>query len=198
MSEPNWVALGSRGGIVDWEGSWSAGTAYVPGDVVRHNGIDYIAVNPSTGQDPGAAAPASVITVRLMQGGPQTIPNITWTALTWSVVHENWNGEWNAGLPTRVTIKVPGIYLIIGGLAYAVSAVGAQRRLRVRISGSAIIADNGVPTAAAGLDHRVFLSTTWRLAVGDYVELQSYNDAGAAGLATATDATQLSVTRLGG
>ena len=57
MSEPYWSALGARAGagVVDYEGVWAAGTAYVPGDVVRHDGVDYLAVNPSTGVNPGAA-----------------------------------------------------------------------------------------------------------------------------------------------
>ena len=53
MSEPYWAALG--GGSVDYKGAWAAGTAYAPGDVVRHGGVDYLAVNPSTGVDPGVA-----------------------------------------------------------------------------------------------------------------------------------------------
>jgi hypothetical protein len=51
-------------GAVDYENAWAAGTAYTPGDVVIHNGIEYIAVNPSTGQTPPpspAVAGATVI-----------------------------------------------------------------------------------------------------------------------------------------
>jgi len=58
MSEPYWAALG--GGSVDYKGAWAAGTAYAPGDVVRHNGVDFIAVNPSTGVDPGVATGVAV------------------------------------------------------------------------------------------------------------------------------------------
>ena len=49
----NGVPVG--GGGVDYIGNWGAGTTYKAGDVVRHNGIDYLAVNPSTGQTPPAA-----------------------------------------------------------------------------------------------------------------------------------------------
>jgi hypothetical protein len=54
MSEPYWSALGGYG--VDYEGVWSAAKVYAPGDVVRHNGVDYLAVNPSTGVNPGVAS----------------------------------------------------------------------------------------------------------------------------------------------
>ena len=40
---------------VGYIGAWVAGTAYKPGQVVRYNGIDYMAVNPSTGQTPPPA-----------------------------------------------------------------------------------------------------------------------------------------------
>lgn len=51
MSEPYWVALGSKIPI-DYIGGWSAGVSYKAGDVVSYNGVDYIAVNPSTGSTP--------------------------------------------------------------------------------------------------------------------------------------------------
>ena len=54
MSEPAWVALGAQ--AVDYEGAYNAGTQYVPGDVVRYEGVDYICVNPALGTAPPAAA----------------------------------------------------------------------------------------------------------------------------------------------
>jgi Carbohydrate-binding module family 5/12 len=57
MTEPNWVALGTKGGPVDYAGAWAAGTSYNPGDVVNYNGVQYIAVNPSVGQTPPTVLP---------------------------------------------------------------------------------------------------------------------------------------------
>ena len=54
MSEPAWVALGAQ--AVDYEGAYNAGTQYVPGDVVRYQGVDYICVNPVLGTAPPVAA----------------------------------------------------------------------------------------------------------------------------------------------
>lgn len=59
MSEPTWELLGGGGvlgGPIDYVGDWAAGTTYQPGQVVRYAGIDYLAVNPSTGQTPPAPA----------------------------------------------------------------------------------------------------------------------------------------------
>lgn len=51
-----WAAVaGGGGGGVDHKGTWAAGTAYLGGDVVTYNGVDYLAVNASTGQTPPAA-----------------------------------------------------------------------------------------------------------------------------------------------
>ena len=48
------------GSSIEYENDWAAGTAYTAGDVARYNGIDYLAVNPSTGQTPGASTIAGI------------------------------------------------------------------------------------------------------------------------------------------
>lgn len=61
MSEPYWELLGGGGtigGPVMYAGAWAAGTTYQPGQVVRYNGVDYLAVATSLGQVPPAIAPA--------------------------------------------------------------------------------------------------------------------------------------------
>lgn len=58
MSEPSWELLGGGGAVggpIDYIGAWSAGVTYQPGQIVRYNGVDYLAVNPSLGQTPPAA-----------------------------------------------------------------------------------------------------------------------------------------------
>jgi hypothetical protein len=61
----DWVPLayGPAPSGVDYEGDWSAGVSYQAGNVVRHNGVDYIAVNPSTGQTPPGAGSPTIGTV---------------------------------------------------------------------------------------------------------------------------------------
>lgn len=58
----------STGGAVDYENAWAAGTPYSAGDVVVYDGVQYLAVNPSTGQTPpvpatgsGGGIPASLL-----------------------------------------------------------------------------------------------------------------------------------------
>ena len=49
-------ATGAAGpGAVDYIGDWSSSVSYLQGNVARYNGVDYLAVNPSTGQTPPPA-----------------------------------------------------------------------------------------------------------------------------------------------
>jgi len=50
MSEPYWTPLGAL--AVDYEGAFDPAISYVPGDVVRYAGTDYLCVNPALGQTP--------------------------------------------------------------------------------------------------------------------------------------------------
>jgi hypothetical protein len=68
MSEPYWVPLSAQ--PVDYEGAYAAGTQYVPGDVVRYNGIDYLCVNPALGQTPPAALAGNVPLLTALPASP--------------------------------------------------------------------------------------------------------------------------------
>ena len=48
---------------IEYENAWSAPAAYTPGDVVVHDGVEYLAVNPSTGQPPPAPASAAPLVI---------------------------------------------------------------------------------------------------------------------------------------
>ena len=65
----NLPPLGGGGGV-DYIGTWGSGVAYKKGDVIRHNGNDYMAVNVSTGVTPPAPSTAlSILPPRLGQPG---------------------------------------------------------------------------------------------------------------------------------
>lgn len=71
MSEPVWELLGGGGTVgpsgIDYVGAWAAGTTYQPGQVVRYQGVDYLAVNPSIGQTPPAAQGVPTAALALIQ-----------------------------------------------------------------------------------------------------------------------------------
>ena len=68
-----WAPLTVPPGI-EYENAWSAGAAYTAGDVVNHEGVEYLAVNPSTGQEPAPLVP---------EPEPVIPPAITWEG-AWS------------------------------------------------------------------------------------------------------------------
>ena len=65
-----WEPAPASGSSIEYENAWAAGTPYTPGDVVIHNGIEYLAVNPSTGVTPPTATGASVPLVTALPGSP--------------------------------------------------------------------------------------------------------------------------------
>lgn len=70
MSEPYWVPLGAQ--AVDYEGAYAAGTQYVPGDVVRYSGVDYMCVNPVLGTAPPSAVVGGLAVIPLVTTLPDT------------------------------------------------------------------------------------------------------------------------------
>jgi len=130
MSEPNWELLGGGGvygGPIEHKGAWAAGTAYIPGQVVTHNGIDYLAVRPSTGQTPplpvGSGVPTtvgatdeSVLTVDA-PGSPaiwKPVPAVApWTDTGW----------------LRLGIDIPYVSAADYAVPYGGAGVSALRRL---------------------------------------------------------------------
>jgi hypothetical protein len=87
MSEPFWTPLGGQ--PVDYEGTYDPAVQYVPGDVVRYQGVDYLAVNPSLGTTPPLAASVAVPLVTALPASPAdgqevvftdslTAPTFTW------------------------------------------------------------------------------------------------------------------------
>lgn len=68
-----WVdpPAGGGGGSVEYENAWGAATPYQAGDVVEHEGVQYLAVNPSTNSEPAPpAAPSSFTPVPLVTALP--------------------------------------------------------------------------------------------------------------------------------
>jgi hypothetical protein len=66
-----WADAPGGGGSVEYENAWNPATPYTAGDVVYLNGVEYLAVNPSTGQTPPApAAPPAVTPIPLVTALP--------------------------------------------------------------------------------------------------------------------------------
>lgn len=81
------------------------------------------------------------------------------------------------GAPTRLTCRRAGLYSIDGYITYDVNSTGARGAL-LRRNGSTYIVGDVCPAAASPDNHRSCVSTSIRLAVGDYIELVAYQTSG--------------------
>lgn len=79
---------------------------------------------------------------------------------------------------SRLTCVTPGVYDIVGHAEFASNATGA-RVLRVLLNGATPIAVQTNP-ALSGNVHRLSVAAQYRLAAGDYVELQAFQNSGGA------------------
>lgn len=97
--------------------------------------------------------------------------------------------RWDSGTPSnnmhdnttnnsRIICRVAGLYLISGHISWAANATG-KRYLQLRLNGATGIAETYErPTVSEVATMSV--STTYQLAVNDYVEMRCYQDSGAA------------------
>jgi hypothetical protein len=98
-----WQTLPPAAGV-DYEGAWSAAIAYQAGDVVNHNGVEYLAVNPSTGQTPPSAG---IALVTALPGSPQDGLEVILTdSLTAGTFH--WRLRYVAARATNKWVFVGG------------------------------------------------------------------------------------------
>lgn len=119
------IALGvaAGGGGVDYKGNYNAGTAYAQGDVVLYNGVQYVCVNPGTGQTPPGFQPivtslpvigiGTALPTSGLFDGMEFILTDSLTAPTYS-----WRFRYVSGKSTNK-------WVFIGG-APAISAAGAS------------------------------------------------------------------------
>lgn len=114
---------------------------------------------------------------RVYDSGTQSIPNNTYTALTFN--SERWDyGTYHSTVSntTRLTVPVNGLYMVTGGVAYASNATG-QRALGIRVNGSSLYALERVDTINGQVPF-LNVSTIVKLTAGDYVELMAWQNSG--------------------
>lgn len=115
---------------VEYEGTYNPATPYQPGDVVVYNGVEYLAVNPSTGSTPPPAVqtPPTVLTQGIGYGTslPVSPVNGEEYILVDSTTNPlyQWRFRWNAGSSRAHKWEfVGGIPLLIYPASYTPPAV---------------------------------------------------------------------------
>jgi len=156
-------------------------------------GSDYTLANAAiSGQaysyaDTPQGYPFGTVTIRVERSTNQSIPNNTWTALSFdTIVSEEkpaTTGQWSSGSPTRLTCRLPGYYLINAHVRIAQNATGA-RGINLMKNGTPLLANIFSP--ASGFDSNFQVNATVKLDTGDYIEAKAFQNSGAALDAVAT------------
>lgn len=121
----------------------------------------------------------------LRQTVVQSIPNVTWTSITFTTEDLDTDpagtgGHDNVTNTSRFTAVYAGWYRLSGGVEFAVNATG-QRAAAWAVNGTLLNAGRTLIGATAALGMGVPARTKLLfLNVGDYVELQVYQNSGGA------------------
>lgn len=132
--------------------------------------------------------------VALRQGTAQSIPTASYTALTFAT--EDYDNETPTSMhslvsnQTRITAVTAGTYLVGGKVSFANNANG-RRGLRWFLNGTTVVPASEVigPANATGTTSLQARVMAIALGVGDYVELQAFQDT-AGSLLTAVSGTE--------
>lgn len=115
---------------------------------------------------------------RLKRSAALSLTTATWTAVPFDQeVNDTDNMHDLVTNTSRVTIRTPGVYNILGRAIPALNATGL-RGLALYVNGAVIAENEEQPTASAG--HGMDVAHTVALNAGDYVELFAYQSSGAA------------------
>ena len=128
-----------------------------------------------------AAVAESPPKARVYHSMTQSLTTATQTALSFD--SERWDTDTihdNSTNNSRLTCKTAGLYLIIGQVGYAFSATGV-RQTSIRLNGVTYLAAIATQAPTTGtFPARHIVSTTYPLAVNDYVEVMAYQESGGA------------------
>lgn len=108
----------------------------------------------------------------MRQSAAQSIPNATFTDLSWSNRTDTIANGVTLG-NTGITIVVPGLYHVTATVVFTANSTG-QRHARLNVNGGVVIQGTG-GNAAAGSDvTRLRADGLLRLSVGDVINVDAY------------------------
>jgi hypothetical protein len=140
---------------------------------VRQDGDSVYAVGAAV--KPDGSAPCA----RVFNSTDLAIPNTTHTILAFdSERYDTDTIHSTSSNTSRLTCVTPGVYAISAHVSFAPSAAGTLRAVHIRLNGATFIAVNYDPPVGGGFSTNVSVSTQYRLAAGDYVEVDVYQDSG--------------------
>jgi hypothetical protein len=125
--------------------------------------------------------PFSTVAIRVERSTNQSIPNATWTALSFdAIITEEkpaTTSQWSSGSPTRLICRLPGYYLVNAHVRFAANATGARG---INLMKNGVGLTSTIIAAFSGQDPNIQCSTIVKLDTGDYIETKCYQNSGAA------------------
>lgn len=122
--------------------------------------------------------------VKLRQIAAQSIPNASYTALTFTA--EDYDNELPTGMHdlvtnnTRITCRTAGTYLCTGQVGWAGNATG-RRGMRWDLNGSPVQGAQNIVAAGVASGIAIQAPTIYvAMSVGDYLELMAFQESGGA------------------
>ena len=125
--------------------------------------------------------PFRTVAIRVERSTNQSIPNATWTALSFdAIITEEkpaTTSQWSSGSPTRLICRLPGYYLVNAHVQFAANATGTRGIILMK-NGVRVTAT--IITAFSEQDPNIQCSAIVKLDTGDYVESYCSQNSGAA------------------
>ena len=142
----------------------------VGGDTVANAAITLPAY--STAESPfGFPLPPAVLARRTSD---QTIGNASNTAISFQSTYYDTDSMYDAGAPTRLTCKTPGIYQFNAAVAWGSSGTG-ERKIDLRVNGGTWIRSQRLRAHGSTW---IDVSGEWEMTLNDYIEMIVYQTSG--------------------
>lgn len=110
----------------------------------------------------------------IQSGTTQNMPSSTATNITFDTMQFDSDSIWDASQPDRLTIQTPGFYIVNAIFSWS-SDPGGFRRGEILSNGSQISYTSAAPTTSG----TAFTSSIFaKFAVGDYLQLEHYQNSG--------------------
>jgi hypothetical protein len=126
---------------------------------------------------------STAIAARVIRTSAQTIPNNTWTAVSFSQATfddrpSELSTHWSSGTPTRLTCRVAGTYYVYGSVMFTANTNG-DRMIGIRLNGSQFwFTSNTRAVTVATLNTILDVSGIIKLNIEDYIELMAFQNSG--------------------
>lgn len=139
---------------------------------------EIVALKERVGALEAVELPVTAIACRVYNSANISIATGANTGLTFDGERYDPNGMHSTSTNTgRITISVPGIYLVIADIRFAANATG-RRTGYLQINATTVIGRIVVPVNSGTVVTEMIVAAMYQFAAGDYVEAYVFQDSG--------------------